>query len=366
MRWKPVKASPIASWSSAARAPRDARILDVTITPLAGQITGTHLLLELADTTQRQRISRENDLLARLDGSRLMIRQLAHEIKNPLGGLRGAAQLLERELQEAGLKEYTRVIIGEADRLHASTRTLCHWSRSPPRTARMAVRSVRGSRRSSACRSSTDRAIPAAVAQTLAVPLAEVETRDEVLGGFLERLLGTFAQMGGIHGGAIAPLPDVPDEAAFRVATERILREHAASDGGVILGRAGMIVLADQPGVLRVRLTSPVEARIEQAIRSNGLTAEAARRECDGSDAARAAYVHRFYGVDIRDPALYDLVINATRWTVSGARRLDPPGARGGFELSDTLMRGPESPPSPGRAPRGSRLRARRCRPGAR
>ena len=162
-----------------------------------------------------------------------------------------------------------------------------------------------------------DRAIPAAVAQTLAVPLAEVETRDEVLGGFLERLLGTFAQMGGIHGGAIAPLPDVPDEAAFRAATERILREHAASDGGVILGRAGMIVLADQPGVLRVRLTGPVEARIEQAIRSNGLTAEAARRECDGSDAARAAYVHRFYGVDIRDPALYDLVINATRWTVS-------------------------------------------------
>ncbi len=98
-------------------APRDARILDVTITPLAGQITGNHLLLELADTTQRQRISRENDLLARLDGSRLMIRQLAHEIKNPLGGLRGAAQLLERELQEASLKEYTRVIIGEADRL---------------------------------------------------------------------------------------------------------------------------------------------------------------------------------------------------------------------------------------------------------
>src|SRR3569833_3959619 len=98
-------------------APRDARILDVTITPLAGQVTGAHQLLELADTTQRQRISRENDLLARLDGSRLLIRQLAHEIKNPLGGLRGAAQLLERELHEASLKEYTRVLIGEADRL---------------------------------------------------------------------------------------------------------------------------------------------------------------------------------------------------------------------------------------------------------
>ena len=92
----------------------------MTITPLAGQVTGTHLLLELADTTQRQRISRENDLLARLDGSRLMVRQLAHEIKNPLGGLRGAAQLLERELPEAGAARNTRsVIIGEADRLAA-------------------------------------------------------------------------------------------------------------------------------------------------------------------------------------------------------------------------------------------------------
>lgn len=46
-----------------------------------------------------------------------MIRQLAHEIKNPLGGLRGAAQLLERKLPEAELKEYTGIIIGEADRL---------------------------------------------------------------------------------------------------------------------------------------------------------------------------------------------------------------------------------------------------------
>src|SRR5579862_1390056 len=99
-----------------AASPREVRTLDVTITPLAG-LTGMQLLLELADTTQRQRITRENDLLARLDGSRLMVAQLAHEIKNPLGGLRGAAQLLERELPAAALREYTRVIIGEADRL---------------------------------------------------------------------------------------------------------------------------------------------------------------------------------------------------------------------------------------------------------
>jgi two-component system nitrogen regulation sensor histidine kinase GlnL len=99
--------------------PREARVLDITITPLEGQVTGTHLLLELTDDTQRSRISRENDLLARLDSSRMMIRQLAHEIKNPLGGLRGAAQLLGRELNNPNLKEYTGVIITEADRLAA-------------------------------------------------------------------------------------------------------------------------------------------------------------------------------------------------------------------------------------------------------
>src|SRR5947207_2441195 len=113
--------------------PRELRTLDVTITPLTG-LTGTYLLLELADTTQRQRITRENDLLARLDGSRLMVRQLAHEIKNPLGGLRGAAQLLERELPAAALKEYTQVIISEADRLTALVDSMAGPSRAPSKT----------------------------------------------------------------------------------------------------------------------------------------------------------------------------------------------------------------------------------------
>jgi two-component system nitrogen regulation sensor histidine kinase GlnL len=116
-------------------APRDARVLDVTITPLQGHSTGTYLLLELADATQRQRIYRENDLLARLDGSRLMVRQLAHEIRNPLGGLRGAAQLLERELSDVRLKEYTGVIIGEADRLTALVDSMVGPRRPPQKTS---------------------------------------------------------------------------------------------------------------------------------------------------------------------------------------------------------------------------------------
>ena len=93
------------------------RILDCAVTQIAMGQQGLRLLLEIEDITQHRRLTRENALLAQLGGSRLMVRQLAHEIKNPLGGLRGAAQLLERELLDPSLREYTRVIISEADRL---------------------------------------------------------------------------------------------------------------------------------------------------------------------------------------------------------------------------------------------------------
>lgn len=93
------------------------------VTPIAaGDPDG--LLLELFDATQWRQIDREHALIAQRDASRRMIRQLAHEIRNPLGGLRGAAQLLERELPTPTLREYTRVIIGEADRLTALTDSL--------------------------------------------------------------------------------------------------------------------------------------------------------------------------------------------------------------------------------------------------
>jgi len=98
---------------------REPALIDLIVTPLEGQVTGTYLLLELTDATQRQRISRDTEILADMDASRLMVRQLAHEVKNPLGGLRGAAQLLDKELSNAALREYTAVIIAEADRLVA-------------------------------------------------------------------------------------------------------------------------------------------------------------------------------------------------------------------------------------------------------
>jgi len=93
------------------------RVLDCAVTQIILGKDESRLLLEIEDITQHRRLTRENALLAQMGGSRLMIRQLAHEIKNPLGGLRGAAQLLERELLDPALREYTRIIISEADRL---------------------------------------------------------------------------------------------------------------------------------------------------------------------------------------------------------------------------------------------------------
>jgi len=77
------------------------------------------LLLELWPIDQRLRIEREEQRMTQHQANRELIRNLAHEIKNPLGGLRGSAQLLERELDREDLREYTQVIIKEADRLQA-------------------------------------------------------------------------------------------------------------------------------------------------------------------------------------------------------------------------------------------------------
>jgi two-component system nitrogen regulation sensor histidine kinase GlnL len=95
----------------------DERIVDCRVSPIA--TSEACLLVEITDVTRRNRISRENALLIQHGAGRQMIRQLAHEIKNPLGGIRGAAQLLERQLNDAELVEYTDVVISETDRLAA-------------------------------------------------------------------------------------------------------------------------------------------------------------------------------------------------------------------------------------------------------
>lgn len=102
----------------------DAKTVECRVSALTDLEGSKTLLVEMIDITRRLRISRENALLIQHGAGRQMVRQLAHEIKNPLGGLRGAAQLLGRQLSSAELREYTEVIISEADRLVALVDTL--------------------------------------------------------------------------------------------------------------------------------------------------------------------------------------------------------------------------------------------------
>lgn len=92
---------------------------NLTISSLTDSADKTEYLLEIIPVERWLRISRDEQRAEQQEVTQEILRGLAHEIKNPLGGLRGAAQLLERELPSPDLKEYTNVIISEADRLQA-------------------------------------------------------------------------------------------------------------------------------------------------------------------------------------------------------------------------------------------------------
>ncbi len=93
--------------------------VNCTALPLSHVDTEGGLLVEMTQVDRQLRITREEQLLSQHQAAQALIRGLAHEIKNPLGGLRGAAQLLEQELPDKGLREYTRIIMDEADRLQS-------------------------------------------------------------------------------------------------------------------------------------------------------------------------------------------------------------------------------------------------------
>ncbi len=93
--------------------------VNCTFTPIRDSAGETFVLLEMRQIDHHLRIEQEEGLIMQQQATHELLRGLAHEIKNPLGGLRGAAQLLERQIGEAGLREYTQIIISEADRLQS-------------------------------------------------------------------------------------------------------------------------------------------------------------------------------------------------------------------------------------------------------
>jgi cytidylate kinase len=156
-----------------------------------------------------------------------------------------------------------------------------------------------------------DRLIPAQVAAGLGVPNAEACAHDEISRGMIARLLTNLAPMGQAYGAPGTAQPAVSDR-DFLEMTGQVIRERAASGRGVILGRAGAIVLREDTSALHVRLDGPREARVLQAMRIEHIDRATAERRLEETDRARHAYVRHFHHADARDPAHYHLVLDST------------------------------------------------------
>jgi hypothetical protein len=156
-----------------------------------------------------------------------------------------------------------------------------------------------------------DRAIAAQVAGRLGVPVTEAEANDETVVRGLWRLVASLGTMPDPVGGVL-PTSPLPDARAYRQQTERLLREIADGAGGVVLGRAGAMVLGDRADALHVRLDGPRERRLAAAVQRSGRSAEEVQREMEANDRSREAYVRHFYRCDPAAAKHYHLVIDST------------------------------------------------------
>jgi hypothetical protein len=172
-----------------------------------------------------------------------------------------------------------------------------------------------------------DRAIAAQVAGRLGVPVAEAEANDETVVRGLWRLVASLGTMPDPVGGVL-PTSSLPDARAYRQQTERVLEEIAAGAGGVVLGRAGALVLRDRPDVLHVRLDGPRDRRLAAAVERSGRSLEEVRREMEVNDRTREAYVRHFYRCDPGEARHYHLVVDSTALPVETVVELVVTAAR--------------------------------------
>jgi hypothetical protein len=148
----------------------------------------------------------------------------------------------------------------------------------------------------------------------------EALTDDERLAARRTSFLDRLAHLTGGLGLPVPSGADIGDH--VRELVERSIRDIAAGTGGVILGRAAMIVLAGQPTAFHVRLDGPGERRCVRAMALEGIDEAAARDRMIETDRARARYFTRIYGRDAHDPTLYHLVVDSTVLPVEVSVRL--------------------------------------------
>ena len=118
-----------------------------------------------------------------------------------------------------------------------------------------------------------------------------------------------------------APIPPIGG-ASLADAIRRVIVSLADAGGYVILGRGSQAILAGRPTACHLSLVADLRVRAERVARSHGIGEREAAATCERVDGERAAYVRRFHGRDIRDPLLYDAVINTTSLSVQDAAEI--------------------------------------------
>lgn len=156
------------------------------------------------------------------------------------------------------------------------------------------------------------------VAERLALEDATVERMDEHPPTWLARITSALLIAPpeapvGIDTGKIL----TPDSVAHTV--DRVIAESATQPPLVIVGHGGQLIFRARPGTLHVRLTAPRESRIERLRARFGWDAARAAAELERTDRDRLAYIQRYHHHDVRDPLLYDLVINTGRVSIANA-----------------------------------------------
>lgn len=122
--------------------------------------------------------------------------------------------------------------------------------------------------------------------------------------------------------GLLGVRPSRQAQRAYLGAVAHVMHELAEQGNVVIVGRAGQVILAGRPDVLHVRVCAPIAVRAERIARRHGVSLEQARAQVEASDAARRAYLRRYYHVRWDDPYLYHLIINTAGLSVSEAAEL--------------------------------------------
>jgi cytidylate kinase len=156
-----------------------------------------------------------------------------------------------------------------------------------------------------------DRLISTDIAHGL-VTAEEGVTEDEKAHAPTNRFFLYMARLPTVLATPVPEMEDIDAEQQIRRQAEAAIQQLCNTTGGVLLGRAGAIVLAAQPRAFHVRLTGPVEQRVKRAMLIEDSNEDTARDRLVETDRARSLYVKRLYGKDPADPSLYHLALDTT------------------------------------------------------